>query len=114
MKYITFSLKATGLLIVLSGDNFNAELVEGAKLDSNRDLIGFHDMADIQSQNVIPTMYPTAAAPTPYPVEALVPTTTEGRFEPQIEEAPTVAAQESAPPVPSSSAPVVPGAPTNR
>lgn len=82
MNYISFLVQVTGLLVVLSGDNVNAEVVEGANLDSKRDLIGFGDMLDIQSSQNQP----------------------EVRLDPEIEESPT--------PAPEASAPVVPGAPT--
>lgn len=36
---------------------------------NSRDLIGYHDMMQVHETSIrIPTMYPTAAAPTPYPV----------------------------------------------
>jgi len=93
MNCVLLLLQATGLLLVLGGDEASAAFVEGANLDSDRDLVGFNDIMDIHStRNRVPSMYPSAAAPTPYPVEVFPATETEGRLNPPIEEDSTTVA----------------------
>lgn len=64
MKYSQLLLQA-GLLIV-GGEKASAEFVKGASSVANRKLVGFKTLNEFA--NSAPTMYPTASAPTPYPV----------------------------------------------
>jgi hypothetical protein len=82
MKHVSVLLQ---VVLILGGDKASAAAVEAASLDSNRDLIGFNHMEDIQSSQNSPR------------------TEIESRID--ITEAPSASA-------PAVEEPVVPGAPT--
>uniref|UniRef100_A0A7S4EQY0 FAS1 domain-containing protein n=1 Tax=Pseudo-nitzschia australis TaxID=44445 RepID=A0A7S4EQY0_9STRA len=67
-KRNVFFHRVVSLLLLLVGETASATLVKRDNIDSNRDLIGFHQIVDLLIPSP-PTMYPTATAPTPFPVK---------------------------------------------